>query len=89
MNEVYTEKEILGDALAAEKAATNLFNVCANECVHNELRNTMLDILDKEHEIQVDVFNQMHMMGFYPTPDAPASKIQDAKNKFQCSYKPN
>ena len=35
MNEIYTEKEILGDALNTEKNATNLYNLGANECVHD------------------------------------------------------
>ena len=74
MNEVYTEKEILGDALNSEKNATTLYNLGANECVHDNLRETMLDLLAKEHDIQVDVFNQMHTMGYYPTPAAEAKK---------------
>ena len=57
MNEVYTEKEILGDALNSEKNATTLYNLGANECVHDNLRETMLDLLAKEHDIQVDVFS--------------------------------
>ena len=78
----YTEKEILGDALNTEKNATNLYNLSANECSHPDLRNTMMDLLEKEHEIQVDVFNQMHTMGFYPTPAAEGKKMQEAKAKF-------
>lgn len=87
MENVYTEKEILGDALNTQKSSTNLYNMSANECVHNDLRNTLTDLLDKEREIQVSVFNEMHAKGFYPTPDADAKKMQDAKNKFQCSFK--
>ena len=87
MNEIYTEKEIFGDALNTEKNATNLYNLGANECVHDNLRETMLNLLSKEHEIQVDVFNQMHTMGFYPTPAAESKKVQEAKTKFECGYK--
>lgn len=87
MEGIYTEKEVLTDALNTEKNATSLYNLGANECVHDNLRNTMLDILKKEHEIQVDVFNQMHTMGFYPTPAAESSKVQDAKTKYACGYK--
>lgn len=47
----------------------------------------MLNLLSKEHEIQVDVFNQMHTMGFYPTPAAESKKVQEAKTKFECGYK--
>ena len=84
---VYTEKEILGDALNSEKNATTLYNLGANECVHDNLRETMLDLLAKEHDIQVDVFNQMHTMGYYPTPAAEAKKVQEAKTKFECGFK--
>ena len=55
MEEIYTEKEILGDALNTEKNATALYNLSANECVHENLRSTMMDLLQKEHEIQTDV----------------------------------
>ena len=87
MEEIYTEKEILGDALNTEKNATNLYNLSANECVHENLRCTMMDLLQKEHDIQTYVFNKMHEMGFYPTPAAESKKMQDAKAKFECGYK--
>lgn len=86
--ELYKEKEILGDALAAQKSATNLFNTFSNECVHEGLRTTMLDILADEHTMQQDVFCSMHERGFYPTPDAQQNKIDEAKQKYSCSYKP-
>ncbi len=84
---LYTEKEILSDALNAEKSATNLYNMSANECAHEGLRSSMMSLLEKEHKIQVDVFNQMHTKGFYPTPDAEEKKVQEAKQKFSCSVK--
>ena len=85
--ELYKEKEILGDALAAQKSATNLFNMSSNECVHEGLRTTMLDILADEHTMQQDVFCSMHERGFYPTPDAQQSKIDEAKQKYSASFK--
>lgn len=86
MPEIYTEKEILGDALAAQKAATGQFNMSANECVHEDVRQTMLHILSQEHEIQQDVFEMMHAQGYYPTPAADAKKVQDTKQQYcQCA----
>ena len=41
----------------------------------------MLDLLAKEHDIQVDVFNQMHTMGYYPTPAAEAKKSAGGKKQ--------
>ena len=49
---IYTEKEILCDALSAQKATTALINTSANECVHENVRQTLLNILSEEHDIQ-------------------------------------
>lgn len=85
MQGIYTEKEILGDALSTQKATTELFNQSANECVHEDLRETLLDILEEEHEIQQDVFNMMHSQGLYPTPDAEEKKVMQLKQQYsQC-----
>ena len=83
--QIYTDKEILADALTAEKAATNNYNAFANECVHENVRNAILDCLDKEHAIQQDVFNIIHGKGYYPTPAAEMQKVDEAKQKYsQC-----
>ena len=58
--QVYTDKEILGDALTAEKTATNNYNTFANECVHENVRHAILHCLKQEHDIQQDVFCMMH-----------------------------
>ena len=84
----FKEKEILSDALASQKAATNHFNTYSNECVHEDLRNTMLDILAEEHTMQQDVFCSMHERGYYPTPDAQQNKIEEAKQRFSAAFKP-
>lgn len=86
MQGIYTEKEILGDALSSQKATTALFNTSANECVHEDVRQTLLNILKEEHEIQQDVFNMMHAEGYYPTPDADTKKVQQLKQQYcQCA----
>ena len=50
MQQPYSEKEVLADALTAEKTATDHYNTFANECVHENVRNAILDCLDKEHD---------------------------------------
>lgn len=87
MEAIYTEKEILGDALTTEKTSTCNYNTYSNECVHNEVRDVMLRILAQEHEIQNDVFNLMHERGLYPTPGADEKKLQETKAKFAQSVK--
>ncbi|MCD8217979.1 MAG: spore coat protein [Clostridiales bacterium] len=82
----FTDKEILSDGLSTEKATTEKFNSFANECVHDQVRTTMLHILEQEHSIQKDVFNMMHSRGFYETPAAESKKVKEAKQKFAESF---
>ena len=85
MEEIYTEKEILGDALAAQKSSTGNFNTYANECVNEDVRQTMLHILKEEHDIQQDVFKMMHDKGYYPTPEAEQNKVNQVQQQYsQC-----
>ncbi|ADZ84312.1 spore coat protein [Cellulosilyticum lentocellum] len=83
----YGDKELLTDALDAQKTETNNYNTFANECAHPNLRNTFLSILSEEHDIQFQVFNTMHAAGFYPTPPAEQAKIDEAKQTHACCYK--
>ena len=87
MDQIYTEKEVLGDALTAEKGSTGIYNTFSNECVHKDLRDVFLRILDQEHSIQNDVFQMMHTRGLYPTPEAEEKKVEEAKQKYSCGVK--
>ena len=85
MSDIYTEKEILGDALSAQKATTALFNTAATECVHKDVHHVMMDILNEDHEIQQNIFDTMHTKGIYPTPAADDQKLQETKQQYsQC-----
>lgn len=87
----YSDKEILSDALNTVKAATDHYNSFSNECVHEDVRHTMLHCLEQEHDIQQDLFEIMHTKGYYPTPAAEEKKIQDTIQTFSstatCSCK--
>ena len=83
----FTDKEIQGDGLSTQKATTEKFNTFAGECVHDNLRDTMMNILEQEHGITTEVFNMMHQRGMYETPPAEEKKIMEAKQKFSQSAK--
>jgi spore coat protein CotF len=87
MEEMYTDKDVLCDALTAEKTATNNYNTFANECVHDNVREVVLKCLAEEHTIQNQVFNEMHTRGMYPTPEAEQQKVEEAKQKYSCCAK--
>ena len=51
--------------------------------MHENVRESLLDILEEEHEIQQDVFCMMHAKGMYPTPEADQKKVQQLKQQYQ------
>ena len=81
-NNCFTEKEALHDALEAQKQITGMFNSYSNECANTEVRKVMLDILNDEHSIQFDVFNDMQKRGYYPVSPAQQDKVTKMKNTY-------
>ena len=77
-----TEKEILQDCLSSQKFTTTNLNTFAGECVCEQLRSAFLNILDDEHRIQADIFNDMSSKGWYPTQLADQQQLQQVKQKF-------
>lgn len=84
---MYSEKEILHDALETAKHSTMNYNTFSNECSHENVRNSMLNILADEHDIQDDVFHLTAAKGYYPTPAAEQKKVVEAKQKYQSCFK--
>lgn len=82
-NPVMQDKELMDDCLTSQKYITDGYNTFANECANEQLRQTVMQLLNEEHSIQFDVFNQMHSRGWYPTPAAQQKKIDETKTKFQ------
>ena len=77
-----TEKDILQDCLSSEKYTTTNYNTYAGECVSEQLRSAFLNILDDEHRIQADIFNDMSSKGWYAVQPADQQQLQQVKQKF-------
>ena len=84
-SQLMTEKEILQDSLLSQKQATSSYNTFAGECVSEQLRCAMLNILDDEHKIQADIFCAMQSKGWYQVEPAEQQKIQQARQKLSMS----
>lgn len=82
---ILTEQQILQDSLISQKHLTDTYNTYAGECVNEQLRSTMLNILTDEHKIQSDIFNSMQSHGWYQVEAAEQQKIQKARQKFQAT----
>ena len=79
---IMDEKQILQDSLISQKLISDSYNTYAGECTSQQLRSTMLNILDVEHKIQADLFSCMQSHGWYQVEPAPQQKIQQARQKF-------
>ena len=82
MNDMLDDKSILTDMLASQKQITGIYNTFADECATKQMQGVMMDILSEEHQIQMEVFEEMQKRGWYQTPAAQADKINQAKQKF-------
>lgn len=80
--QLMTEKEILQDCLSSQKQTAATYNTFAGECMNEQLRTTMLNILNDEQKIQSNLFQQMHQNGWYPVAPADPQKVAEAKKRF-------
>jgi spore coat protein CotF len=80
-----TEQQILQDTLVSQKHVTEAYNTFAGECVSEQLRSAMLNILNDEHCIQATLFKDMQSRGWYQVEQADAQKIQQTKTKVSAS----
>jgi len=79
----YTDKEMLNDALSSQKMLTNDYNTVANECSDPNVKAMMINILQDEHTMQHEAFEEMKKRGWYQVEAADVNKITQAKTKFQ------
>ncbi len=80
---VFQDKDMITDALSSQKFITDGYNSYSNECEHPQLRDAMMSLLEAEHQIQYDLFNEMKQRGWYQTEAADQAKVQQTKTKFQ------
>ncbi|HJD24166.1 MAG TPA: spore coat protein [Firmicutes bacterium] len=79
------DKDRLEDALNTQKYMTVTYNALANECASSGLRDELLNLLQEEHNIQADLFQEMQKRGWYPTAPASQPQIEAVKQQFSPS----
>ena len=79
---MFSDKDILQDALASQKFVTGNYNTFTTECVTPEVRGVFMSILKDEHDIQNEVFTEMQKRGWYQVQPADHQKLQQTKTKF-------
>ena len=78
----FGDKELLSDCLTSQKMITGTYNNFANECACDNLRIEFLNILQQEHKMQADVFNELQKRGWYQVQQADMQQINQTKQKF-------
>ena len=76
------EKEVFDDVLTSQKFITETYNTYANECATPDIRDEFMNILNEEHQIQAEIYDEMTKRGWYKTEPAEQQKINQAKTKF-------
>lgn len=76
------DQDYLSEFLKTQKQLSANYNYHAGECVNSELRATLLNLLTEEHDMQSDIFNQMHARGWYQVKPADTNEISATKTKF-------
>lgn len=74
----YDDKTMMTDMLSTQKFITSNYNNYAGECATKQSKAKLMKILAEEHDIQYKIFESMSAKGWYPTPPAPADKINEA-----------
>ena len=82
MTQPMDDKVVLNDSLASQKFVTSTYNTYANECTNAQLRNEFMNILNDEHNIQYEVYNELTSRGWYQAEPADTNKVSQAKQKF-------
>lgn len=78
----YSDQQMIGDILSTQKFMTSGYNTTANEASEPSVKTAFMSILEDEHEIQHDVFQEMKSRGWYQTENAPQDKVNQTKQKF-------
>jgi len=79
---MFSDKDRLQDGLASQKFITENYTTLANECLSPEVRGAFMSLLKEEHDIQNEIFTEMHKRGWYQVEPAEQQKIDQAKTKF-------
>ena len=76
------DQEVMADLMLSEKKMSANYDTYASECVNTKLRDTFVELLAQSHETQTDLFMTAQQKGWYQVEQAPAQKVDQARQKF-------
>lgn len=84
-NACFDEKTKMTDLLDSQKHITGVYNtfLCESSCT--EVKNCFAQILQEEHKIQQELFDELTERGWYKTENAEDKKVNETKMKYESS----
>ena len=76
------EKQMMTDLLCSQKLVTSVYNTYCNEASTPAMRSCLSSILQDEHRIQEEIFNEMSAKGYYKVEMAEETKLSTERQKF-------
>ena len=76
------DREMITDLMLTEKKMSANYDTYASECVNTQLRDTFVKMLTQSHETQAGLFSAAQQKGWYQVEQAPAQKVDQARQKF-------
>ncbi|MHB1167094.1 MAG: spore coat protein [Carboxydocellales bacterium] len=77
-----TEQHLAFDLLYAQKQLTDSYNSSTGEVSDEDLRQTLVNILDEEHTNEKGIWNAIHQHGWYGTQAADSQDVLRIRTKF-------
>ncbi|MDR1735181.1 MAG: spore coat protein [Oscillospiraceae bacterium] len=77
------DQEILTDMLSAQKQISGNYNTFAAECMNQQLKGEMLNLLRDSQSMQSTIFGEMHKRGWYEPKSAEQKQIDQTRQKFE------
>jgi spore coat protein CotF len=78
----FNEEQRLTDLLSGQKFLTGAYNSYYCESATGAVKNCLSSILQDEHRIQEEIFNEMNTRGWYPLEMAEETKLNSVRQKF-------
>ncbi|NLU52642.1 MAG: spore coat protein [Clostridiaceae bacterium] len=82
-NAIFTEQEMMNDALSAEKQLITAYGIYLAEASCENLRSQLTRIITEKQQIQYQIFDAIRQKGWYNVKNANINDVQTAVQKFQ------
>lgn len=79
----FGDQEMFSDALYLQKYTTDTYNQFINTATTQSIYSDALNLLCEEHQIQLDIFNEMNKRGWCNDISANKEKAKQVKTKYQ------